>query len=72
MTAPAVPQPCGWGRFELSQHRSTTRSTTMLRGIAIALFGLSFLSQLDQAYFYGRYSEAALKLLHEIGRGFGW
>lgn len=47
------------------------RPTTVIRGIAIALFGLGILSQLDQAYFYGRNTDAALKLVREIGRGFG-
>ena len=70
MPAPAVTPSCGWGRFELSQHRST-RSTTMIRGFAIALFGIGFLSQLDSALFYGRNTEAALRLMRDIGRGFG-
>jgi len=61
---------CGWGRFELSLHRST-RSITMFRGIAIALFGMGIFSQLDRAFFYGRHTDAALKLAREIGRGFG-
>ena len=43
----------------------------MFRGIAIALFGLSILSQLDQALFYGRNTDAAFRLVREIGRGFG-
>ncbi|MCK1710998.1 MULTISPECIES: hypothetical protein [unclassified Bradyrhizobium] len=47
------------------------RSTTMIKGIAIALFGLTILSQLDQAFFYGRHSDAALRLVREISRGFG-
>ena len=58
------------GPFELALHRST-RSTTMFRGIAIALFGLTILSQLDQAFFYGRHSDAALRLVREISSGFG-
>lgn len=70
MPAPAVLPTCGWGRFELALHRST-RSTTMFRGIAIALFGMGIFSQLDQALFYGRNTDAALKLVREIGRGFG-
>ena len=61
---------CGWGRFELALHRST-RSTTMFRGIAIALFGLTILSQLDQALFYGRNTDAAFRLVREISRAFG-
>ncbi|WP_167767841.1 hypothetical protein [Bradyrhizobium frederickii] len=63
-------QPAAGAVFELSLHRST-RSTTMFRGIAIALFGLTILSQVDQALFYGRNTDAALKLVREIGRGFG-
>jgi hypothetical protein len=43
----------------------------MIRGIAIALFGLIILSQLDQALFYGRNTDAALRLMHEISHGFG-
>jgi len=43
----------------------------MFRGIAIALFGMGIFSQLDQALFYGRNTDAALKLVREIGRGFG-
>lgn len=50
-----------WGRFELSLHRSS-RSTTMFRGIAIALFGMGIFSQLDRAFFYGRNTDAVLKL----------
>ncbi|WP_129590826.1 hypothetical protein [Bradyrhizobium shewense] len=48
-----------------------TRSATMLRGIAIALFGMGIFSQLDRALFYGRHTDAALRLMREIGRGFG-
>jgi hypothetical protein len=44
---------------------------TMLRGIAIALFGLTILSQLDQAFFYGRNTDAAFRLVREMRRGFG-
>jgi hypothetical protein len=61
---------CGWGRFELSLYRST-RSTIMFRGIAIALFGLSILSQVDQALCYGRNTDAAFRLVREISHGFG-
>ncbi|SDG44598.1 hypothetical protein SAMN05216338_1001330 [Bradyrhizobium sp. Rc2d] len=61
---------CGWGRFELSQHRSI-RATTMFRGIAIALFGMGIFSQLDAALFRGRNTDAAIRLIREIGRGFG-
>ena len=43
----------------------------MLRGIAIALFGMGIFSQLDRALFYGRNTEAALRLMRDIGRGFG-
>jgi hypothetical protein len=43
----------------------------MIRGIAIALFGMGIFSQLDQALFYGRNTEAALRLMRDIGRGFG-
>ncbi len=43
----------------------------MLRGIAIALIGGSIFSQLDLMFFYGRHTDAALRLMREIGRGFG-
>jgi hypothetical protein len=43
----------------------------MIRGFAIALFGMGFLSQLDHAFFYGRNTEAALRLMRDISRGFG-
>src|SRR5438105_15826262 len=36
------------------------RFTTMIRGIVIALFGIGILSQFDQAFFYGRHTDAAL------------
>lgn len=65
-----LPQSCGEGRLELSQHRST-RSTTMFRGFAIAPFGMSIFAQLDRTLFYGRNTDAALKLVRKIGRGFG-
>lgn len=45
--------------------------TIMLRGIAIALFGMGIFSQLDRALFYGRHTDAALRLMRDIGRGFG-
>lgn len=70
MSARAVLPTCGWGRFELALHCST-RSTTMIKGITIALFGLGILSQFDQALFYGRNTDAALRLVREISRGFG-
>jgi hypothetical protein len=70
MPAPAVSPNLRLGPFELSLYRST-RSTTMLRGIAIALFGMSIFSQLDRTFFYGRNTDAALRLAREIGRGFG-
>jgi hypothetical protein len=47
------------------------RSTTMIKGIAIALFALGILSQFDQALFYGRNTDAALRLVREISRAFG-
>jgi len=68
--APAVPPNLRPGPFELALHRST-RSTTMFRGIAITLFGLTILSQLDQTLFYGRNTDAALRLVRDISRGFG-
>lgn len=43
----------------------------MIRGIAIALFGLGIFSQLDHALFYGRNTDTALRLVREISRGFG-
>jgi len=43
----------------------------MLRGVAIALFGMGIFSQLDRALFDGRHTDAALRLMREIGRGFG-
>jgi hypothetical protein len=43
----------------------------MLRGVAIALFGMGIFSQLDQALFYGRNTDAALRLMRDISRGFG-
>ena len=43
----------------------------MIRGFAIALFGMGVLSQLDLAFFYGRNTEAALRLMRDISRGFG-
>jgi hypothetical protein len=43
----------------------------MIRGIAIALFGLGILSQFDEALFSGRNTDAALRLVREISRGFG-
>jgi hypothetical protein len=43
----------------------------MIRGVAIALFGLGILSQFDQALFHGRNTDAAFRLVREIGRGFG-
>ena len=43
----------------------------MFRGIAIALFGLTILSQLDQALFYGRNTDAAFRLVREMRRSFG-
>lgn len=45
--------------------------TTMLRGIAIALFGMGIFSQVDGSLFRGRNTEAAIRLIREIGRGFG-
>ena len=44
----------------------------MLKGIAIALIGLTILSQLDRAYSYGRYTDAALKLARDIVPGFSF
>lgn len=43
----------------------------MLRGIAIALFGMGIFSQVDGSLFRGRNTEAAIRLIREIGRGFG-
>jgi hypothetical protein len=43
----------------------------MLRGVAIALLGMGIFSQLDQALFYGRNTDAALRLMRDISRGFG-
>jgi hypothetical protein len=43
----------------------------MFRGIAITLFGLTILSQLDQTLFYGRNTGAALRLVRDISRGSG-
>ncbi|MGY3075914.1 hypothetical protein ACVWZZ_002285 [Bradyrhizobium sp. LM6.10] len=43
----------------------------MIKGIAIALFALGILSQFDQALFYGRNTDAALRLVREISRAFG-
>lgn len=40
-------------------------------GIAIALFGMGVFSQLDGALFRGRNTEAAIRAIREIGRGFG-
>lgn len=71
MPAPAVaPNPAAGAVLHFSQYRST-RPTTMIRGIAIALFGIGFLSRLDRALFYGRNTEAALRLMRDISRGFG-
>ncbi len=61
----------GWGCFKPDYHHSK-RFTTMLKGIAIALFGLTILSQLDKAYSYGRYTEAALRFTRDIIHGFGF
>lgn len=69
LAAPAVLPTCGWGRIGAASFNP--RSTTMFRGIAIALFGLTILSQLDQAFFYGGHSDAALKLARDISRAFG-
>lgn len=44
----------------------------MFRGIAIALFGMSILSQFDKLLLYGRHTDAALRFAREIGRGFGF
>lgn len=43
----------------------------MLRGIAIALFGMGIFSQVDGALFSGRNTDAAVRVMREIGRGFG-
>jgi hypothetical protein len=32
---------------------------------------MSIFTQLDRAYFYGRHTDAAVRLMREISRGFG-
>lgn len=71
MPAPAVyPNPAA-GAVLNFRSIVQIRSTTMLRGIAIALFGMGIFSQLDRALFYGRNTDAALRLIRDISRGFG-
>jgi hypothetical protein len=65
-----LPHPAAGAVLNFRIHRSI-RITIMFRGIAIALFGMGIFSQLDQAFFYGRHTDAAFKLAREIGRGFG-
>jgi hypothetical protein len=48
-----------------------SRSITMFRGIATALFAMGIFSQHDRAFFPWPPYDAALKLAWEIGRGFG-
>lgn len=71
MPAPAVyPNPAA-GAVLNFRSIVQTRSTTMLRGIAIALFGMCIFSQLDRALMYGRNTDAALRLMREIAAGLG-
>ena len=71
MPAPAVHPILRLGPFLNFRSIVQTRFTTMFRGIAIALFGMGIFSQLDQALFHGRNTDAALRVVREIGRGFG-
>jgi hypothetical protein len=44
----------------------------MFKGIATALFAFGFLVQLDQYLYLGRHTEAAVRMLLEIKRSFGF
>ena len=44
----------------------------MFKGIATALFAFGFLVQLDQYLYLGRHTEAAVRMLLEIERSFGF
>jgi hypothetical protein len=44
----------------------------MLKAVAGALLAAAILTQIDQAYFYGRHVDAGLSFGREIQRGFGF
>jgi hypothetical protein len=44
----------------------------MFKGICTALFAFCFLVQLDQFLYFGRNTEAVVRMLREIQRSFGF
>jgi hypothetical protein len=49
---------------------SSTKEARMLKGFAIAVLALLGASQLDQYYYAGRYTDAALSMLRQIRHSF--